>query len=143
MTYEYIYGIFILMINTRFDIVTVEIFTSYSNKHYCAGYWILALYKYIIIILKRDLSVDNDYMFIWLQTTQHTNGEAFYKLFRTFPPPTMGARFTVMGKGGHADPLDSWRCYSQRRVMWKPLSRSDNASAGFCDICYDKIHVMK
>ena len=39
------------MMNTRFDIVTVEIFTSYSNKHYWAGYWILALYKYIIIII--------------------------------------------------------------------------------------------
>ena len=46
----------ILVMNTRFDIVTVEIFTSYSDKRYWAGYWILALYKYIsiiIIIIKR------------------------------------------------------------------------------------------
>ena len=40
-----------LIMKTRFDIVTVEIFTSYSNKRYRAGYWILALYKYIIIII--------------------------------------------------------------------------------------------
>ena len=45
------------MMNTRFDIVTVEIFTSYSNKRYWAGYWILAPYKYIIIILHSDIII--------------------------------------------------------------------------------------
>ena len=29
----------------------------------------------------------------------------------------MGARFTVFGPAGHADPMDDWRCSSQKRVM--------------------------
>ena len=36
---------------------------------------------------------------------------------RTFPPPAMGVRFTVFGQAGHADPLDGWRCSSQKWVI--------------------------
>ena len=36
-------------------------------------------------------------------------------------PPAMGARFTVFGHSGHADPLDGWRCCSQKRVMSRPI----------------------
>ena len=43
------------------------------------------------------------------------------KLCRTSPPPAMGARFTVFGHAGHADPLDGWRCCSQKRVMSRPI----------------------
>ena len=44
------------------------------------------------------------------------------KLCRTFPPPAMGARFTVFwGHAGHADPLDGWCCFSQKRVMSRPI----------------------
>ena len=32
------------------------------------------------------------------------------KLCRNLPPPAMGVRFTFLGKVGHADPLDGWRC---------------------------------
>ena len=31
------------------------------------------------------------------------------KLCRTSPPPAMGARYTVFGHAGHADPLDDLR----------------------------------
>ena len=30
-------------------------------------------------------------------------------------------RFTVFGHAGHADPLDGWRCCSQKRVMSRPI----------------------
>ena len=43
------------------------------------------------------------------------------KLCRTSPPPAMGARFNVFGHAGHADPLDGWRCCSQKRVMSRPI----------------------
>ena len=33
-------------------------------------------------------------------------------------PPAMGAQFTIFG---HADPLDGWRCCSQKRVMSRPI----------------------
>ena len=33
--------------------------------------------------------------------------------------PEMGARFTVYGQAGHADPLGGWRCLSQKRVIWR------------------------
>ena len=43
------------------------------------------------------------------------------KLCQTFPHPAMGARFTVFGHVGHADPLDGWRCCSQKRMMLRPI----------------------
>ena len=52
-----------------------------------------------------------------LQTTHPTSG---CKLYRAFPPPAMGARFTVIWGGGKLamrTPLDGWRCFSQKRVM--------------------------
>ena len=48
----------------------------------------------------------------------HSSHKLLGKLCRTFPPPAMGARFTVFwGQAGHANPLDSWRCFLQKRVM--------------------------
>ena len=47
----------------------------------------------------------------------HKGHKLLCKLCQSFPPPTMGARFTVfLGQAGHADPLDCWRCSSQKRV---------------------------
>ena len=48
----------------------------------------------------------------------HSGFKLLCKLCRTSPPPAMGARFTVFG---HADPLDGWRCCSQKRVMSRPI----------------------
>ena len=48
-----------------------------------------------------------------LQTTEATSGGAVTAVtnccadcVETLPPPSMGARFTVLGKVGHAYPLD-------------------------------------
>ena len=64
----------------------------------------------------------------WLQTTQLTSDGAVTadsscctNCVKTFPPPAMGARFTVFGECRHADPLDGWRCCSQKRVMSRPI----------------------
>ena len=52
----------------------------------------------------------------------HSGFKLLCKLCRTSPPPAMGARFTVFfGHAGHADPLDGWRCCSQKRVMSRPI----------------------
>ena len=51
----------------------------------------------------------------------HSGLKLLCKLCRTSPPPAMGARFTVFGHAGHADPLDGWRCCSQKRVMSRPI----------------------
>ena len=50
----------------------------------------------------------------------HSGFKLLCKLCRTSPP--MGARFTgFFWHAGHADPLDGWRCCSQKRVMSRPI----------------------
>ena len=51
----------------------------------------------------------------------HSGFKLLCKLCRTSPPPAMGVRFTFFGHAGHADPLDGWRCCSQKRVMSRPI----------------------
>ena len=51
----------------------------------------------------------------------HSGFKLLCKLCRTSPPPAVGTRFTVFGHAGHADPLDGWRCCSQKRVMSRPI----------------------
>ena len=51
----------------------------------------------------------------------HSGLKLLCKLGRTFPPPSMWARFTVFGHAGHADPLDGWRCCSQKQVLLRPI----------------------
>ena len=51
----------------------------------------------------------------------HSGFKLLCKLCRTSTTPAMGARFTVFGHAGHADPLDGWRCCSQKRVMSRPI----------------------
>ena len=51
----------------------------------------------------------------------HSGFKLLCKLCRTSPPPAMGARFTVFWHAGHADPLDGWRCCSQKRVMSRSI----------------------
>ena len=61
----------------------------------------------------------NDTAYKWWSC--HSGLKLLCKLCRTFPPPAMGTRFTVFGNAGHADPLDGWRCCSQRRLMSRPI----------------------
>ena len=65
------------------------------------------------------LGAPNDTAYKWWSC--HSRQELLCKLCRTIPPPAMGARFTVFGHAGHADPLDGWRCCSQKRVMSRPI----------------------
>ena len=52
----------------------------------------------------------------------HSGLKLLCKLYRTSQPPAMGARFTFFfWYVGHADPLDGWRCCSQKRVMSRPI----------------------
>ena len=52
----------------------------------------------------------------------HSGLKLLCKLCRTSPPQAIGARFTVFfGHAGHANPLDGWRCCSQKRVMSRPI----------------------
>ena len=50
----------------------------------------------------------------------HSGLKLLCKLCRAFPPPAMRARFTVF-LFGHADPLDGWRCCSQKQGMSRPI----------------------
>ena len=44
------------------------------------------------------------------------------KLCQTFPPPAMGGTdLQFFGQAGEADPLDGWRCFSQKRRMSRPI----------------------
>ena len=51
----------------------------------------------------------------------HSELKLLCKLCRTSLLPAIGARFTVFGHAGRADPLDGWRCCSQKRVMSSPI----------------------
>ena len=65
---------------------------------------------------------------VWLQTTQPTSGGAVTANSSCCancvePPRTQqwGPDLPFFGQAGHADPLDGWRCCSQKRVMSRPI----------------------
>ena len=50
--------------------------------------------------------------------------QAAVQIVSNLPAPSNGApkkKFTVFWHAGHADPLDGWRCCSQKRVMSRPI----------------------
>ena len=52
----------------------------------------------------------------------HSGHKLLCNLCRTFPPPAMGGPiYHYFGHAGRADPLDGWRCCSQKRVMSRPI----------------------
>ena len=54
--------------------------------------------------------------------SSHSRHKLLCKLCRTFPLPAMEARFTgFFWHACHADPMDSWRCCSQKWVMSRPI----------------------
>ena len=66
---------------------------------------------------------------IWrLQTTQPTSGGAVTadknccaNCVEPSRPQQWGPDLPFFGHAGHADPLDGWRCCSQKRVMSRPI----------------------
>ena len=67
-----------------------------------------------------------------LQTIQPTSGGSV----TASPPPAMDPIYRFLN-AGHADPLDGWRCCSQKRVMSRPIQ------VWICDICHKQRHVRK
>ena len=64
----------------------------------------------------------------WLQTTQPTSGGAVTVVSsccaNCVEPPRphqWGPDLPFFCHAGHADPLDGWRCCSQKRVMSRPI----------------------
>ena len=66
-------------------------------------------------------------MVVWLQTTQPTSGGAVTansSCANCVEPPCPQQwvpDLPFFGHAGHADPLDGWRCCSQKRVMSRPI----------------------
>ena len=65
---------------------------------------------------------------LMLQTTQHTSGGAVTadssccaNCVEPPHPQHWGPDLPFFGHAGHADPLDGWRCCSQKRVMSRPI----------------------
>ena len=65
---------------------------------------------------------------VWLQTTQPTSGGAVTVVSSCCAncvepprPQQWGPDLPFFGHAGHADPLDGWRCCSQKRVMSRPI----------------------
>ena len=59
---------------------------------------------------------------------------------------TQAAVQIVFWHAGHADPLDGWRCGSQKWVMSRPINPGPttlNKKVWICDICHNQIHVRK
>ena len=63
-----------------------------------------------------------------LQTTQPTSGGAVTVVssccancVESPRPQQWGPDLPFFGHAGHADPLDGWRCCSQKRVMSRPI----------------------
>ena len=68
----------------------------------------------------------------WLQTTQPTSGGAVTvdssccaNCVEPPRPQQWGPDLPFFGHAGHADPLDCWRCCSQKRVMSRPIQYTD------------------
>ena len=66
--------------------------------------------------------------YIRLQTTQPTSGGAVTadknccaNCVEPSRPQQWGPDLPFFGHAGHADPLDGWRCCSQKRVMSRPI----------------------
>ena len=71
-------------------------------------------------------SVDDQFQ--GLQTTQPTSGGAVTadssccaNCVEPPRPQQWGPDLPFFGHAGHADPLDGWRCYSQKPVMSRPI----------------------
>ena len=73
----------------------------------------------------------------WLQTTQPTSGGAVTADSSCYAncvePPHTSNGGSIYRFFGHADPLDGWRCCSQKRVMSRPI-RSDNSKQESLDL---------
>ena len=84
-------------------------------------------------------------------TTQPTSGGAVTAVTNCCancvdrsPSQQYGADLRLFRQAGHADPLDGWRCSSQKPgdVETNPGPTS-NKRVWICDICYKQIHVRK
>ena len=71
------------------------------------------------------------YLYARLQTTQHTSGGAVTadtsccaNCVEPSRHQQWGPDLPFFGYAGHADPLDGWRCCSQKRVMSRPIQVS-------------------
>ena len=65
------------------------------------------------------------------------------KLCQTFPPPVMGAQFTVFfGQAGHADPL-ALLLTKAGDVKTNPGPTTSHKRVWICDICHKQVHVRK
>ena len=69
-------------------------------------------------------SMNNVNIWFRLQTTQHTSGGAVTAVtnccancVEPFHPQQWWPDLPFFGQAGHADLLDGWRCFSQKRVM--------------------------
>ena len=67
----------------------------------------------------------------------HSGLKLLCKLCRTFPPPAMGARFTIFG---HAEPLLLAKAGD---VETNPGLTTLNKQVWICEICHKQIHVRK
>ena len=70
----------------------------------------------------------------------HSRLKLLCKLCQTSPPPAIGARFTVLGHAGHADPLMLTKAGD---VETNPGPTTLHKKVWICDICHKQIHVRK
>ena len=69
----------------------------------------------------------------------HSGHKLLCKLCRTFPPPAMGARFTILG----GKPAMRTRGMAGADIKTNPGPTTLNKRFWICDICYKQIHVRK
>ena len=71
--------------------------------------------------------------------------QAAVQIVSNLPPPSNGGPIYRFGHAGHADPLDGWRCCSQKAgdVETNPDPTTLNKQVWICDICHKQIHVRK
>ena len=75
----------------------------------------------------------------------HSSHNMLCKLYRTLPPPAMGARFTVFGASRPCGPAE-WLALlltNADDVETNPGPTTSKKRVWICDICYKQIHVRK
>ena len=75
----------------------------------------------------------------------HRGHKLLCKLCRTFPPPAIGARFTVLGASRPCGPA-GWLALLLTKagdVKTNPGPTTSHKRVWICDVCYKQIHVRK
>ena len=101
--------------------------------------WNVSLLSFLMLILRPNFDT------AYKRWSCHSGHQLLCKLYRTFPPPAMGDRFTFFGASRPCRPA-GWLAMLLTKVGYvdtNPGPTTSHKRFWICDICYKQIHVRK